>query len=267
MKRSLTVFIVSDATGTTAESVLTSVLVHYKKSRFIIKRFPFTRTKKAIDDLISKTPRGRCLLVYTFVSTQLRRYLARKANDKKLIAVDVMGPILKRVSDLMEHTPELKPGAYRHQEEENFHLVEAINFTMQHDDGQGLDTLDQADLIILGVSRSGKTPTSIYLSCRNLKVANIPIILDVPFPREYARIKKPKVGLLIDFERLIQLRSERADRLSGMETSSYSSRSHIIHELDYCDKVYRKIPLLYTINVTHRSVEEISEWITRQVLG
>jgi len=267
MKRSLTVFIVSDATGTTADSVLTSVLVHYKKSRFHIKRFAFTRSKKMIDEIISLAPRGRCLLVHTFVSTQLRRYLSRKAKEKKLIAVDVMGPILKKVSDLMEHTPELKPGVYRHQEEESFHLVESINFTMQHDDGQTLESLNQADLIILGVSRSGKTPTSIYLSCRNLKVANIPIILDLPFPKEIVRLKVPKVGLLIDFERLVQVRAERADRLSGMDTSSYSSKSHIIKELEYCDQVFRKIPLLYTINVTHRSVEEISEWITRQVLG
>jgi regulator of PEP synthase PpsR (kinase-PPPase family) len=263
----MNVFIVSDATGTTAESVLTSVLVHYKHSRFNITRFPFIRSKEDIDEIIAKARKGRCLVVFTLVSSTLRRYIARKAREKDLPSVDLMGPILKKVGNLMEHTPKLKPGVYKPQGGQMYRLAEAINFTLKHDDGLGLDTIGEADLIILGVSRSGKTPTSIYLSCRNVKVANIPIIKDVELPGEIIRMPVKKVGLRIDLDRLSQLRAERARRMSTAEIPEYSSLSYIMAELDYCERLYSRIPLLPTIDVTHRSVEEISEWITHNVLG
>jgi regulator of PEP synthase PpsR (kinase-PPPase family) len=170
------------------------------------------------------------------------------------------------VSDLLDHTPSRTPGVFRDQTEDIFKVTEAIHYTLRHDDGAGLDTIDQADLVIVGVSRTGKTPTSIYLSCRKLKVANVPVILDLPFPAEVARSPAPKVGFVIDLERLTMLRGERLDQRRMRTVQGYAERDHVAAELDYCNQVFRRLPGLQAIDVTNRSIEETSEWITRQVL-
>jgi regulator of PEP synthase PpsR (kinase-PPPase family) len=265
-KKTLNLFIVSDATGATAESVLTSVLVQFTKVRFNIERFPFTRTKDQVDEIIEKAPKGKCIIVFTLVTNTLRTRLIEKGNAKALTMVDVMGPLISIFSSILQHSPKMKPGVLRHQDEEMARLVEAIHYTLLHDDGLGQETVHEADLIILGVSRTGKTPTSIYLSCRKLKVANIPIIKDVPFPKNVAALPVKKVGFRMGVDRLTQLRAERVSRMACAQVPGYSSKSHILEEEEYCEQVYSKIPNIWTIDVTNRPIEETSDWITRNVL-
>jgi regulator of PEP synthase PpsR (kinase-PPPase family) len=262
----LNILIVSDATGATAESVLTSVLVQYKKTDFNLVRHPFTRTNAQVRKILDEAPKGKCVVVFTLVSSRLRKYLIDRCEAKKFVVLDVMGPLISTLTVLLKHTPRMKPGAYRQAEQEAFYLTDAIEYTMQHDDGLGLETINDADLIIFGMSRSGKTPTSIYLSCRKLKVANFPIILGEPFPRELMRAAGKKVGFRISMERLCQLRSERVSRMSYTDVPGYASLSHIAKEEAHCEKIFRRIPSLWTIDVTNRSVEEISDWITRNVM-
>jgi regulator of PEP synthase PpsR (kinase-PPPase family) len=130
----------------------------------------------------------------------------------------------------------------------------------------GIETLDEADLIILGVSRTGKTPTSIYLSCRKLKVANVPVIHQVPLPATVAKAPAKKVGFHMSPDRLIQLRGERMRRMPSANLPRYAKKNHVFEELEYCKRVFKKIPSLRVIDVTDRSIEEIAEWITRKVL-
>ena len=160
----------------------------------------------------------------------------------------------------------MRPGIFRHEHEEMYLLAEAIHYTLSHDDGMGLETLDEADLIILGVSRTGKTPTSIFLSCRKLKVANIPIIHQVRLSSLVSKAHAKKVGFHMDPERLIQLRSERVRRMPSANLPRYAKKAHVFEELEYCKKVFRKLPSLRVIDVTDRSIEEIAEWITHRVL-
>ncbi|MEN8148464.1 MAG: kinase/pyrophosphorylase, partial [Planctomycetota bacterium] len=167
---------------------------------------------------------------------------------------------------ILNRDPKMEPGVLRHGDDDLQAMAEAIHFTRQHDDGLGLDTIADADLVILGLSRTGKTPTSIFLSCRKLKVANIPIVLDRPIPREVIDLPMKKVGFRMQLERLHQLRSERTRRFRTGELDEYASEAHILEELEYCDRLYRRIPRLPTIDVTNRSIEETSEWITRHVL-
>jgi regulator of PEP synthase PpsR (kinase-PPPase family) len=259
-------FVVSDGTGTTAESVLTSVVVQFPRSRFNIQRFPFTRTREQLQEIITKAPRGKGIIVFTLVSEELRAFLTAEAVAKNLMVVDVMGPLISSFSHILKNTPRMKPGIFRNTESEQYIVNEAIHYTLGHDDGLGSDTLDQADLIILGLSRTGKTPTSIYLSCRKLKVANIPIINPLPLAQEVIRAPAKKVGFFMSLERLVQLRGERLRRMSYPHIPGYASEKQLLEDLEYCKKVFRKIPSLKTIDVTNRSTEEISEWITRQVL-
>jgi regulator of PEP synthase PpsR (kinase-PPPase family) len=262
----LNIFIVSDATGSMAESVVTSVLVQFKQHPFKISRFPFTLTCEKVMEIIERAPKGNCVIVFSLVLPELRKLLVENGQSNGLITVDIMGPLIQIFSTLLKDSPKMKPGAFRRTDEETHRLVEAIHYTIRHDDGLGLETLDEADLIILGVSRTGKTPTSIFLSAKRLKVANIPIIKDVPLPEEIIRLPVTKVGFTIGVERLAQLRVERHRRLRGAESVEYSSLSYILEEAEYCKKTYRRIPSLAKIDVTNRSIEELSEWITREVL-
>ncbi len=265
-KKQVNIFVVSDGTGATAESVLTSVVVQFRRNRFNIQRFPFTRKREQLEEIIGQAPRGKCIIIFTLVSEDLRACLTAGALRKKLLTVDVMGPLISSFSSILKDAPRMKPGIFRNEEEEKYLVSKAIHYTLSHDDGLGADTLDQADLIILGMSRTGKTPTSIYLSCRKLKVANLPVINGLDLPETVFKSPACKVGFFMSVERQIQLRGERMRRMSYPHIPGYASASGLMEEMEYCRKLFRKIPSIKTIDVTNRSTEEISEWITRKVL-
>ncbi len=262
----LSVSVVSDATGATAEAVLTSVLVQFGSATVNLQRFPFTRTVDAVEAIVKATPRDHGIIVFTFVAAELSQAMVRLGQDHGLVVIDVLQPLMGFLSTALHSNPSQTPGVFRHQSEEAFKVTEAIHYTLKHDDGLGMDTLNQADLIILGVSRTGKTPTSIYLSCRKLRVANVPIISGVPLPPEVLRSWAPKVGFRLGVDRLSQLRARRAGRVRGREIPRYSDRSSIQEELDYCETIYRSIPGLFTVDVTDRSIEETSDWITHNAV-
>ena len=266
MPVTLNIFIVSDATGSTAEAVVTSSLVQFSGARSQIRGFPFVRTEAQVEEVIAQAPVGQCIIVFTFVSRQLADVMVRLGTEKGLTVVDVMSPLMQIFADILEYAPSRTPGVFRSQDDETYVVTEAIQYTLKHDDGAGIDSLDQADLIILGVSRTGKTPTSIFLSCRKIKVANIPIIHEIPLPDEVTKLPVPKVGFKMDFDRQVKLRTERASR-HRTRIPGYSQESHILMEIDYADGLYKRIPGIRTVNVTNRSIEETSDWITHNVLG
>ncbi len=265
-RKRLNIFVISDGTGATAESVLTSVVIQFRGAQFNITRFPFTRTEEQIKDIMKTAPKGKCIVVFTLVSDVLRKLVIKESKAKNLTIVNLMGPLISTFSDILQYSPKMRPGVFRQDDNEMYLLTEAIHFTLLHDDGLGIETIDQADLIILGVSRTGKTPTSIYLSCRKVKVANVPIINNVPLPPAVLKANTKKVGFRMSMERLAQLRGERVSRMAMGQIPRYSSAADIIEEQEYCRQLYRKIPSLWTIDVTNHSIEEISEWITRNVL-
>jgi len=262
-----TIFVVSDATGTTAEAVARSTLVQYAGARPRMRRFPFVRTSAQIDEIVEQAPDEKCIIVFTLVTPELSRALLRKGRRKGAVVIDVMGPLIKTLGGILHDPPSMEPGTYRHESEEVHAATEAIHFTLRHDDGQGIDTLHEADLVILGVSRTGKTPTSIYLSCRKLKVANVPVIHGIDPPRVLFDLPVPKVGFRMSLERLLEVRAQRVDRLPIAALPGYSGRAGVFQDLEHCEEVYRRIPGLKTIDVTNRSIEETSEWIARNVLG
>jgi regulator of PEP synthase PpsR (kinase-PPPase family) len=265
MAQPLNIFIVSDATGATSEAVVTSTLVQFGGAESNIRRFPFVRTEAQVEEVVAEAPAGACIIVFTFVSRELADAMIRHGRAKDLTVVDVMSPLMDIFSKVLESAPSRTPGVFRSQSEETYLVTEAIHYTLRHDDGAGIETLHQADLIILGISRTGKTPTSIFLSCRKLKVANIPIILDVPLPDEVTELSVPKVGFRMELDRQVKLRSDRASRHSA-RIPGYSNRSHIFAEIDYADSIYSRIPAIHTVDVTNRSIEETSDWITHNVL-
>lgn len=265
MPAPLTVLVVSDATGATAEAVVTSVLVQFGAASVELRRFPFTRTVAAVEEILAQAPPRGGLVVFTFVSSELSRAMIDGGRERGVVVVDLLGPLMEILAAALQTAPHRTPGVFRSQDEELFKVTEAIHYTLAHDDGRGLDTLDQADLVILGLSRTGKTPTSIFLSCRKLRVANIPIVPGFDLPAGFAELAVPKVGFLMSLERQLKVRGERSRRM-GAAVPGYADEASVFAEMEHAQRVFRALPGLATLDVTERSIEETSDWITRHVL-
>jgi len=262
----LEILVVSDATGATAESVATSALLQFVGAQADIRRFPFVRTVQEVEAILDQASPWRSVVVFTVVSPELRSAVLEGGRAREVAVVDLIGPLMALFEGILKHVPLREPGIRSDERSEMRRVTEAIHYALRHDDGQGLETLHQADVIVLGASRTGKTPTSIYLSCQKLKVANVPIVRSIPLPDEVLAAPGKKVGFRMALERLVQLRSERPRRIGAGVLPAYSGEAAVFEELEYCEEVYRRIPGLRTIDVTTRSIEEIAEWVRRCVL-
>lgn len=255
-KRKVHVFIVSDATGMTAEMVISAVLVQFKEIKPVFKRFPYIKTLEQIKTILEKAEAVQGIVIYSLVLQELRTWIRREARKMNIYTIDLLGPFLERIGKLWNLIPTLRPGLLRGFGEESFRLAESIDFTLKHDDGQGVETLEDADLIILGVSRTSKTPTSLYLSCNNnLKVANVPIIMDIKPSNKIFTLKTQKVGLTISPERLAFIRQKR---LQYASSSDYTDITQIKKELKYSHQIFNQIKGLNVIDVTNSSIEELA---------
>jgi regulator of PEP synthase PpsR (kinase-PPPase family) len=255
-KKKVHVFIVSDSTGLTAEMVINAVLVQFKEIKPIFKKFPYIKTTEQIKTILEKAAEVQGIVIYSLVLQELRNWLRIEKRKLNVYTIDLLGPILDRIGRLWNLNPELRPGLLRGIGEESIRLAESIDFTLRHDDGQGIETLDKADLILIGVSRTSKTPTSLYLSCNNnLKVANVPVISGMKFPHKVFKAKNQKVGFTISAERLAFIRQKR---LKYTESSDYTDVVNIRKELEYSHRIFGQIKGLQIIDVTNSSIEEIA---------
>ena len=258
-KKKVHVFIVSDATGITAEMVISAVLVQFKEIEPTFKKFPYIRTKEQINAILTQAEAAQGIVIYSLVSQELRTWLRREKRKINIHAIDLLGPLLDRMGKLWNLNPLLNPNLLRNVGEESFRLAESIDFTLRHDDGQGIDTLDMADLVIFGVSRTSKTPTSLYLSCNNnLKVANVPLIPDIKPSDKIFTLKNQKVGFTISPDRLAFIRQKR---LKYAGSTYYTDLTNIKKELDYSRRIFSQIKGLQLIDVTNSSIEEVSNKI------
>ena len=257
--RQLHVLIVSDATGITAERVISAALVQFEAIRPTYNRFSYFQTKEKIDEILTQAEKHDAIVIYSLVSKELRAYFQIKRRELQVYSIDLLGPLLKRIGRLLNMIPVSRPGLYKGYAEESLRLSESIDFTLKHDDGQNAETLHDADLIILGVSRTSKTPTSLYLSCNNnLRVANIPIIENQPLPEQLFTLKTRKIGLTISPEKVAIIRKKR---FTYAGPSEYTDIESIRREILYSHKMFRMIRGLQVIDVTTGSIEEISEQI------
>jgi len=258
-KRKVHVFIVSDSTGMTAERVIRAVLVQFKQIKPIFKRLPYIKTKEQIETILARAEKLEAIVIYSLVSQELRTWIHTKERKRDVHTIDLLGPLLERMGGLWNMIPAFLPGLLKGLGEESLRLAESIDFTLKHDDGQGIETLRKADLIILGVSRTSKTPTSLYLSCNNnLKVANIPIISNVQPPKKIFTLNRRKVGFTITSKRLAFIRQKR---LEYAGSTDYTDITSIRKELEYSHEIFGQINGLQVIDVTNSSIEEIANKI------
>lgn len=253
------VLIVSDATGITAERVISAALAQFEEIRPTYNKFPYVQTKEKIDEILRDAEKHDAIVIYSLVSEELRDHFSKKKRKSKIYAIDLLGPLLKRIGRQLNVIPVSRPGLYKGLAEESLRLSESIDFTLKHDDGQNVETLHDADLIILGVSRTSKTPTSLYLSCNNnLRVANIPIIPNETPPEQIFTVKTRRIGFTISPEKVALIRKKR---FSYAGPSEYIDIESIRREILYSHKIFRKIRGLQVVDVTNSSIEEIAEQI------
>ena len=207
-------------------------------------------------EIITQAQSLDAIVIYSLVSQEIRQWIYTSKHRWRIYLIDLLGPILKDMQRLWDIIPKLRPGILNGIGEETYQLANSIDYTLRHDDGQNVETIDQADMVILGISRTSKTPTSLYLACNhNLKIANVPIIYDTPLPEELYEIYAPVIGFTIEAKKLALLRGQR---LLYAGSTDYSDLQSIRAEILYCNKIYRKFKWIHTVDVTYRPIEEIA---------
>lgn len=250
--------LISDATGETLLAAGRAAAAQYKNARAIEHIYPLIRTEKQLEKVFEEIDSEPGIVLYTIVDQKLARQIDERCAAMGLPSVSVLEPVLAVFQSYLGTPAGRRVGAQHVLDAEYFRRIDALNFTMEHDDGQLPHDVEEADIILVGVSRTSKTPTSIYLANRGIKTANVPIVLNVPLPESLARAKNPLiVGLIASAERISQIRQNRvlSSAPASNDFDSYTDRSIIARELTYARQLCSRHDWP-VIDVTRRSIEE-----------
>ncbi len=262
------IYIVSGGAGTSGEQLVHTVLAQFPENRVPVMTIGNVRQIEQLEKVVAQAHESGGTIVHTLVDVRLREVLVRLAREQQVTAIDLMGELLARLTDLLGCEPAGRPGLYRLLRRDYFDRVAAIEFTMAHDDGQNPQGWTQADIVLTGVSRTGKTPLSIYLSVLGWKVANVPLIVELPTPPELFTVDARRVvGLTIDPDQLLMLREQRFSRMGSLRPSTYIDPEKIREEIQAARRLFRERGFAM-IDVTDRPIEssadEVIQVITRQ---
>ncbi|MDQ0190468.1 regulator of PEP synthase PpsR (kinase-PPPase family) [Alicyclobacillus cycloheptanicus] len=251
------VYIVSDSVGETAEFVARAAASQFDGGQVDLRRVSHVHETSVIDETVQSAKEEGALIAFTLVLPELRAYLTAAAGEAGVRTVDIMGPMIDALEDLIGQPPHGKPGLVHQLDEEYFRRVEAIEFAVKYDDGRDPRGLTRADIILVGVSRTSKTPLSMYLAHRRMRVANVPLVPEVQPPDELFQLKDKRkiVGLTIRPEKLNLIRQERLKALGLTPQASYASYERISSELEYAEEIMRRLNCP-VIDVSDRAVEE-----------
>ena len=264
MNEKYNVYLVSDSTGETLDRIFLSLKSQFANFEYEKKEFAFVRTEQQIDKILNECLKvENSLILYTIVETKLAKYISSNSDKKKIPCFGILGNLILSFSKLLNQKAIHKPSAQHVLDDDYYRRIEAIQFTMTHDDGKKVDDLHDADVILLGVSRTSKTPTSIYLANRGYKTINIPLVLDQSVPNGLLKNKKACIiGLIADPERLADIRRNRVAIMKDHNLSEYTNLDKIKKELSDSKNLFKKNnwPI---IDVTRRSVEETAASILK----
>ena len=265
MSNSYQIYLISDSTGETLDRVFLAIKAQFKNIEYDIRSYFFTRTENQVIKILEEAKKNEnSIILYTIVDSSLAKFLANKSDEKKIPCFGVLGNLILSFSKLLNQQASHVPSGQHALNEEYYERIEAIQFTMNHDDGNMVDELEKSDLILLGVSRTSKTPTSIYLANKGFKTSNIPLINDKSIPESLK--KNPTmacvVGLTTEAERLVDIRKNRMMTLKERENTSYTDIQKIKEEVERAKKTFMKYKWP-TIDVTRKSVEEVAASIIK----
>ena len=264
MNEKYNVYLVSDSTGETLDRIFLSLKSQFSNFDYEKKEFAFVRTEQQIDKIIKECiNRENSLILYTIVETKLAKYISNQSNINKVPCFGILGNLILSFSKLLNQKAIHKPSAQHVLDDDYYKRIEAIQFTMSHDDGKRVDDINNADVILLGVSRTSKTPTSIYLANRGYKTINIPLVLENKIPKDILENKNVcVVGLVADPERLADIRRNRVAIMKDHKLKEYTDINFIRKEVDDSKSLFKKNnwPI---IDVTRKSVEETAASILK----
>lgn len=250
--------LVSDSTGETVNMVARSSVVQFENIDQTEHIWNMIRNESQIRDIIEGVRKNPGFVLYTLVDTEMRTILETSCRELKVPCIPILDPVINALGSYLKAEIKAAPGRQHVMDAEYFSRIEALHFVLSHDDGQATRSLDEADVIIVGVSRTSKTPTCIYLANRGLKVANVPIVPGCELPVELMQSKKPLiVGLTNDPRQLVQIRRNRLRSLGQDEETDYIDPDTVTNEVKEAKRLYasQNWPV---IDVTRKSVEEVS---------
>ena len=255
--------VVSDATAETAERVLRAALVQFQDLEVETRIFSSVRTDAQLDDVFDYAAGRHAMIVHTLVNPNQRQALLDVASVHGVPVVDLISELMGRLSSFLSETPRGVPGIPR-LTEKYFRRIEAVEFAVKHDDGQAIQGLAEADIILVGLSRTSKTPLSTYLAQKGWKVANVPLVLGLPIPRKIDDLDQERIfGLTIDVASLIRIRRARIKALNMPADTDYATREYIVRELEYARSVFDAHPTWPVVDVSQKAIEETASIVLR----
>ncbi len=264
MKNTHQVYLISDSTGETLDRIFMALKAQFNNFNYDLNQYSFTRTENQISTILNNAKNQESpIILYTVVNSKLAKFLAEESNKKNIPCFGVLGDLILNFSKILNEKATHQPSAQHVLDEDYYKRIEAIQFTMNHDDGNNTENILESDIILIGVSRTSKTPTSIYLANKGLKTSNIPLVNEMSIPNDVIKSKSLCiVGLTTEAERLFDIRRNRLSSLKENEASDYTNLDKIRDEVNQSKKIFKKNkwPI---IDVTRKSVEETAASIIK----
>ena len=259
------IYLISDSTGETLDRIFLALKAQFVNIEYKVHSYSFTRTQNQILKILDDAKKNNnSIILYTIVDNNLAKYLANKSDEKKIPCFGVLGNLILSFSKLLNQKASHQPSGQHVLNDEYYRRIEAIQFTMNHDDGNLTNEIEKSDIILLGVSRTSKTPTSIYLANKGYKTSNIPLVNEKSIPEKLKKLPNMNciVGLTAEPERLVDIRKNRLTNLKEIENTKYVDIETIRYEIEEAKKTFKKYrwPV---IDVTRKSVEETAASIIK----
>jgi len=265
MSNTYQIYLISDSTGETLDRIFLALKAQFKNIEYKVHSYSFTRTENQILKILEDAKKNEhSVILYTIVDNNLAKYLANKSDEKKIPCFGVLGNLILNFSKILNQKASHEPSGQHALNDEYYERIEAIQFTMNHDDGKSTKDIEKSDIILVGVSRTSKTPTSIYLANRGFKTSNIPLVNENSLPKKLK--DNPQitcvVGLTTEPERLVEIRKNRMNSLKETENKNYTNIENITKEIIDAKKTFQKYrwPV---IDITRKSVEEAAASIIK----
>jgi [pyruvate, water dikinase]-phosphate phosphotransferase / [pyruvate, water dikinase] kinase len=265
MSNTYQIYLISDSTGETLDRIFLALKAQFKNIEYKVHSYSFTRTENQILKILDEAKKSEnSVILYTVVDNNLAKYLANVSSEKKIPCFGVLGNLILNFSKILNQKASHEPSGQHALNDEYYERIEAIQFTMNHDDGNLTNDIDKSDIILVGVSRTSKTPTSIYLANRGFKTSNIPLVNENSLPKKLK--DNPQltcvIGLSTEPERLVEIRKNRMNSLKETENKEYTNIENIKKEISIAKKTFQKYrwPV---IDVTRKSVEEAAASIIK----
>lgn len=256
MNNHLTMYILSDSIGETGELIARAAIRQFMSDNYEIKKFPFISGRERIEEIMVDAAKNLSIVLYTTVTEENRNFIEAKGKEYNIPTVDIMSPPVDALEKILGYQPKREPGLIRRLDENYFKKVEAVEFTVKYDDGKDPRGVKKADICLVGISRTSKTPLSMYLAHKNYKVANIPLVPEVPAPKEiFEKDVRRIIGLTADPYKLIEIRKERLKALGLDYSANYANVERINLELEYSKEIMTKLGCL-VIDVSTKAIEE-----------